>query len=242
MDKIIERLKNEFTSEDARYAYADTVTNAFLIGQIKTLREERNLTQEQLAELVGTQQSGISRWMNSGFSTCKIETLRKFARAYGVRLRISFEEFGTLPSDAGDFTKERLAPRKFEDDPAFKEQPQEVAVAKAQPALSLSGLGYPYSTEELAQQMDWFSSLHENANQALLHYLNGIGKLSDSTSLAGLQIRPLTDLANPNVSLGETKGLNQTNTEAPIHKQIHIVPRRPATIEAVNPNDDVEAA
>lgn len=124
MDKVLERIK-ELKDEESRYAYADAVTNAFLTGQIKALREERNLTQEKLAELVGTQQSGISRWLNSGFSTCKVETLRKFAKAYGVRLRITFEEFGTLPTDVRGFTKDRLAPRKFEDDTAFKEPASE---------------------------------------------------------------------------------------------------------------------
>ena len=118
MNKLLQRLKDGL-NEDARYVYADAVTNALLTAQIKALREDRGLTQEQLAELVGTQQSGISRWQNSGYSGCKVDTLRKFARAFGVRLRITFEEFGSLPEDAGEFNKHRLAPRKFEDDPAF---------------------------------------------------------------------------------------------------------------------------
>jgi transcriptional regulator with XRE-family HTH domain len=130
VDKVIERLKNEFVTEEARYAYADSVTNAFVTGQIKELREARNLTQDELADLVGTKQSGISRWLNSGFSSCKVETLRKFAKALGVRLKISFEEFGSLPTDVRGFTKERLAPRKFEDDPAFKDQPEDSEIAE----------------------------------------------------------------------------------------------------------------
>src|SRR5947209_1981363 len=113
VDKVLERLNTEFTSEESRYAYADSVTNAFLTGQIKALREDRGLTQEKFAELVGTQQSGISRWQNSGYSSCKVETLRKFAKAFGVRLRITFEEFGSLPEDVRGFTKKRLTPRKF---------------------------------------------------------------------------------------------------------------------------------
>lgn len=119
MNKTIERLKG--LSEDARYAYADSISNTFFTAQIKTLQEERGLTQEKLAELVGTQQSGISRWLNTGFATCKIESLRRFSKAFGVRLRVSFEEFGTLPDDVQGFTKERLAPRKFEEDSAFRE-------------------------------------------------------------------------------------------------------------------------
>jgi transcriptional regulator with XRE-family HTH domain len=121
VDKVLERLRDEFTTEASRYAYADAVTNTFLTAQIKTLQEERGLTQEKLAELVGTQQSGISRWLNTGFATCKIESLRKFSKAFGVRLRVSFEEFGTLPADVHGFTKERLAPKKFEDDLSFRE-------------------------------------------------------------------------------------------------------------------------
>jgi transcriptional regulator with XRE-family HTH domain len=118
--KMFERF-NELKDEEARYAYADAVNNAFLRAQIEQLRKERGFSQGKLAELVGTKQSGISRWLNSGFSTCKVESLRKFAKAYGVRLRISLEEFGTLPSDVQGFTKDRLAPRKFEEDPAFKQ-------------------------------------------------------------------------------------------------------------------------
>jgi transcriptional regulator with XRE-family HTH domain len=142
---------SELKDEEARYAYADTVNNAFLRAQIEQLRKERGFSQEKLAELVGTKQSGISRWLNSGFSTCKVESLRKFAKAYGVRLRISLEEFGTLPSDVEGFTKDRLTPRKFEDDPAFKEpaanepEPEEVLVeAVGNPVVlppPITGLG-----------------------------------------------------------------------------------------------------
>ena len=165
MNKVLERLK-ELIDEESRYAYADTVADAFLIGQIKTLREERGLTQEQLATLVGTQQSGISRWLNSGFSTCKVETLRKFAKAYGVRLRISFEEFGTLPTDVGGFTKERLTPRKFEDDPAFKDQPE---ASGQTPAASLAGAGHIWghgAIDALNPPPEF-----EACNKALLEYI-----------------------------------------------------------------------
>jgi transcriptional regulator with XRE-family HTH domain len=151
VNKTIERLKG--LNEDARYAYADSISNTFLTAQIKTLQEKRGLTQEQLAELVGTQQSGISRWLNTGFATCKIESLRKFAKAYGVRLRISFEEFGTLPTDVEGFTKEKLAPRRFEEDPAFssaKEREPEgsVAISAAEKNLRET-LGRDLTADEL---------------------------------------------------------------------------------------------
>jgi transcriptional regulator with XRE-family HTH domain len=105
-----------------RYVYADTAVNALVSAQIKALREDRKLSQKELAELVGTKQSGISRLEKADYATWKIETLRKLARAFGVRLRISFDEFGTLPPDLRGFTEDRLCPRRFEDDPVFNDQ------------------------------------------------------------------------------------------------------------------------
>lgn len=119
MNQLLERLKKDFENPEARSAYADSVTNAFVSAQIKALRDERKLNQEKLAELIGTKQSGISRLERADYSAWKIGTLRKLAKAFGVRLRISFEEFGTLPDDVAGFKKNRLLPRRFEDDPAF---------------------------------------------------------------------------------------------------------------------------
>jgi len=202
VDKIIERLKNDLKDEEARFAYAEAVTNTFLTAQIKALQEQRELTQEKLAELVGTQQSGISRWLNSGFSSCKVESLRKFARAYGVRLRISFEEFGTLPTDVGGFSKERLAPRKFEDDPVFnpqKEQEPEKAAAASHFGLgSLKDLGtgnISLDTYERIREVN--AQMQRDAVEAIRRY----GQQSE----AGLSIQQLAGYGGngPGVTLKE---------------------------------------
>ena len=121
MNQLLERLKGDLQDEEARYSYADSVTNAFVAAQIKALREDRDLNQEELAGLIGTKQSGISRLERADYSAWKVETLRKIARAFGVRLRIRFEGFGSLPDEVGGFDRTNLAPHKFEDDPAFKE-------------------------------------------------------------------------------------------------------------------------
>ncbi len=114
-----ERLEKSLSGEEARYVYVDTVNNAFIAAQIKALREDRNLSQEQLAELLGTQQSGVSRLERPDYAAWKVETLRKLARAFGVRVRIRFEEFSSLLDEIGGFDDKNLIPRKFEDDPVF---------------------------------------------------------------------------------------------------------------------------
>ncbi len=185
MDKVTERIR-ELKDEESRYAYADAVANAFLTAQMKALREERNLTQERLAELVGTRQSGISRWLNSGFSTCKIETLRRFAKAYGVRLRISFEEFGTLPTDVREFGKDRLAPRKFEDDPAFKEPTEGQETTAPNTALTeywkqLLAAQSAARTSAPLQLSPWDATA-KNSTFEWLTYLDPVAQMSDEVA------------------------------------------------------------
>jgi transcriptional regulator with XRE-family HTH domain len=152
VNQLFERLNKDFQDEEARYIYADSVTNAFVSAQIKALREDRELTQDELAELIGTQQSGVSRLERPDYAAWKIETLRKLARAFRVRLRIRFEEFGTLRDEVSGFDRKNLVPRKFEDDPAFKEPtvkepaPEEVFAEAAKnpgivPHTPLLGLG-----------------------------------------------------------------------------------------------------
>ena len=88
MNELLDQLKENFKNEEARYAYADAVVNALISAQIKAQREDRQLSQEQLGALVGTKQSGISRLERADYSSWKVETLRKLARAFGLRLRI----------------------------------------------------------------------------------------------------------------------------------------------------------
>jgi predicted transcriptional regulator len=58
-----------------------------IIEEIITARQEKNLTQKDLAELVGTKQSNISR-LESGNYNPTLEFLNKIARAIGKELEI----------------------------------------------------------------------------------------------------------------------------------------------------------
>lgn len=117
-------LRKEFADEEYRYAYAEDYLNTYVATQIRVLREQRGMNQENLAELIGTKQSGISRLENVNYSAWKIETLRKIAHALGVRLRISFETFGSLLDETAKFSPEGLQRETFEKDPAFAETSQ----------------------------------------------------------------------------------------------------------------------
>jgi transcriptional regulator with XRE-family HTH domain len=120
---LLNQLRNSFADEDYRYAYADSFMNSYVAAQIKVLRERNKLTQADLGQKTGTKQAGISRVENVNYSAWKVGTLRKIARALGVRLRITFEEWGTLPREIEKFTREALVREPFERDPVFSRQP-----------------------------------------------------------------------------------------------------------------------
>jgi|GEM_PF-1121851 len=139
--ELRETLKREFSDPEYRYAYAEDFLNTCVATQIKVIREQRGMTQQDLALAIGTQQAGISRLENVNYSAWKTETLRKIAHALGVRLKITFEPFGTLLDEASHFSREALQRPDFEHDVAFQAiQPETPtrAVAEALPNLSVN--------------------------------------------------------------------------------------------------------
>ena len=98
-----------------RHAYAASFMNSYVAAQIKTIREQREMTQSQLAELIGTQQAGISRLENVNYDAWKVSTLQKLAKAFDVRLRISFEEFDSLLDEFARFNRSYLERAPYEE-------------------------------------------------------------------------------------------------------------------------------
>ena len=73
-----ENVRNELKKNEAEYK---------IIEEIILARRERNLTQKDLAELVGTKQSNISR-LESGNYNPTIDFLNKIASAVGKQLEV----------------------------------------------------------------------------------------------------------------------------------------------------------
>jgi predicted transcriptional regulator len=73
-----EEVRQELKNNEAEYK---------IIAEIITARQEKNLTQKDLAELIGTRQSNISR-LESGTYNPTLEFLNKIAKAIGKELEI----------------------------------------------------------------------------------------------------------------------------------------------------------
>ena len=141
MNESLDTLKIELLDEEYRYAYAEDFLNTFVAMQIKALREQRKMTQEDFAKKIGTKQPGASRLENVNHSSWKTETLKKVARALDVRLRVSFEPFSTLIEDARTFSRGNLERVRFSEDPMFArlEALPRIEMGAQQNAQALSG-------------------------------------------------------------------------------------------------------
>jgi len=119
MSEYPRTLREELEDEEYRYAYAEDYLNTHIAAQIRVLREQRGMTQQDLADKIGTKQAGVSRLENVNYSSWKTQTLKRIARALGVRLSITFETFGTLLQEAAGFRRGSLERLEFANDPAF---------------------------------------------------------------------------------------------------------------------------
>ena len=84
MNSSLEELRENFRDLEYREAYADDYLNTYVATQIQVLREQRGLSQQELAELIGSKQPGISRLENVNHTSWKTDTLKKIARALGM--------------------------------------------------------------------------------------------------------------------------------------------------------------
>jgi transcriptional regulator with XRE-family HTH domain len=98
--------------------------NSYIATQIKVLREERGWSQQRLATESGMKQERISVLEDVGYSSWTINTLRKLAWAFDLRLRVSFETFSSGIEEIRSFSSELLKRASREDDLSFAQSIQ----------------------------------------------------------------------------------------------------------------------
>jgi transcriptional regulator with XRE-family HTH domain len=160
MSESRNQLKEEFHDKEYRYSYAEDFLNTWIATQIITLREQRELSQTQLGELIGTKQPGISRLENVNHSNWKVDTLKRIARALDVRLNISFETFGTLIDQDEQFNRNYLKRPKFEEDPALSAISENVLLS----AIADEAVSVPKITDSPAESKNMVDDARSDAD------------------------------------------------------------------------------
>lgn len=135
MSELRDTLKEEFKDKETRDVYCSEFLNSSIATQIKVLREQRNLTQAELAGLSGMKQSRVATIEDVNYSAWSVSTLKRIAEAFDLALTVQFDSFGSKLSDIAKFKRETLERPSFDDDPVF----QEVIIPFAVTKSSISG-------------------------------------------------------------------------------------------------------
>lgn len=120
MSELVETLRSEFQDKEYRHAYADECLNAMIAAQIKVLREQRGMTQKQLAAATGMGQPRIPLLEDASYENWTVNTLKRFAKAFDVALSVKFESFSQLIRDFEGLSRESLQRPTFADDAQFQ--------------------------------------------------------------------------------------------------------------------------
>ncbi len=173
MKELIKVLKKDFQDEDYRCAYDEEFSNERIATQIKVIREQRKMTQAQLAEKAAMKQSRISALENVHYSAWSISTLRRLARALGVRLSFRFESWGQLLTEIENFGRENLEEPAFDEDPTFingkvglEQKVKSEHISKPFEDY-LSGINK--ATSSVISMADWRSKKDKNSAASQLH-------------------------------------------------------------------------
>lgn len=124
MSELTEKFREEFKDKETRRIYVDDFLNTQIATQIKVLREQRGLTQAELAELAEMRQERISVLEDVDYSSWTINILRRLAEAFDLRLSVKFESFGSYLYEFENFNREALERPSFDEDPEFHGTPQ----------------------------------------------------------------------------------------------------------------------
>ena len=120
MSELVDKLRAEFQDEEYRRAYADECLDTMIATQIKVLREQRGMTQGELAVAAGMKQPRIPLLEDATYSNWSINTLKRFAKAFDVALSVKFETFSRVVSDLENLSRESLQRPTFANDPQFQ--------------------------------------------------------------------------------------------------------------------------
>ena len=89
--KSIEEIKKELLRDRSFRARFEASEPEFLVArEIIAARKASGLSQEELANAIGTSQSRISKW-ECGEETPRIQALDRIAKATGTKLRVSLD-------------------------------------------------------------------------------------------------------------------------------------------------------
>jgi transcriptional regulator with XRE-family HTH domain len=88
--------KSHWCDRERREAYMEAAVEQGIAWQVKINRRMRGISQQQLADAIGTQQSAISRIEDPEYGSHSLDTLMSLARAFDCALSVKFISYSEL--------------------------------------------------------------------------------------------------------------------------------------------------
>ena len=115
-----EQIWQSLSDYDYRHQFVKEEINVGIAFQIRSLRNRQNLTQGNLASLMGVKQPLVSAWENPNYGKYTLGTLEDLAKAFDVGLFVRFVPFGSLVNWTADLKPDDIAPSNFSEEQSRK--------------------------------------------------------------------------------------------------------------------------
>jgi transcriptional regulator with XRE-family HTH domain len=108
MNELRKQLAEEFKDREYAHAYLEENSNMRIAAQVRALRLQSGLSQNEIANLARMKQERISKIESADFDSLTLKTLRRLAEAFDVHLAVKFESIHEAVSDFIELSTERL--------------------------------------------------------------------------------------------------------------------------------------
>jgi transcriptional regulator with XRE-family HTH domain len=171
------------TDVEYRYAVDAALSDFRMARQLKAEREgiKVPLTQAQLAEKAEMKQSRISELERIDYSSWSVSTLRRLAKALGVRFVFGFETWGRLRQQvAQGFSPSALYVPTFEQEPALERKIEITVRPAVTPAIGINSL--LFASVQEPEEPNAFETLNQALRPRSAVY-GQVGAVSQSARL-----------------------------------------------------------
>lgn len=108
--------REEWHDTEYRHAYMEAAVEQGIAWQIKFNRESRKISQKKMAELLGTQQSAVSRLEDPEYGAHSLETLKKVANIFDCALLVRLVPYSILARELECLSKDELIAEAFSEE------------------------------------------------------------------------------------------------------------------------------
>ncbi|MFC1845792.1 helix-turn-helix transcriptional regulator [Chloroflexota bacterium] len=111
-----EQIWKSLEDREYRHQYVEEEINVGIAFQIRSIRNRKNLTQSDLANLLDIRQPLVSSWEDPNYGKYTLKTLKELAKAFDVGLLVKFVPFSSIVDWTADLKPENIAPSSFEEE------------------------------------------------------------------------------------------------------------------------------